>query len=137
MMVTDFRDLRVWEASMVLAEAVYGMTAKFPLEERFSLVSQLKRAAISVPSCIAEGNARELTKDYLRFLSTAKGSLAEARTQVLLATRLVFVDATVAESVLGKVTSVSRLLHSLRKSLRDKLPQTNRSPFPIPHPRSF
>lgn len=135
-MVTDFRGLRVWEASMVLAEAVYELAAKLPVEERFGLAAQLKRAAISVSSSIAEGNARESTKDYLRFLSMAKGSLAEIQTRILLAARLGFVDSSTAEAVLGAETSVSLLLQSLRRSLRDKLRRTGHSPFPIPHSRS-
>jgi four helix bundle protein len=135
-MVTDFRDLRVWEASMALAEVVYDLAASFPAEERFGLAAQLKRAAVSVPSCIAEGNARASTMDYLRFLSMAKGSLAEMQTQILLAARLGFVDSSRAEAVLGSTTSVSFLLQSLRKSLRERLRQTNHPPFPIPHSRS-
>jgi four helix bundle protein len=134
-MVADFRDLRVWEASMALAEAVYDLCAGFPAEEKFGLAAQLKCAAVSVPSCIAEGNARESTKDYLRFLSMAKGSLAEMQTQVLLALRLGFADAPSSEAVLRKAMATSLLLQSLRKSLRDKLRQGDRSPFPIPHSR--
>ena len=134
-MITDFRDLRVWEALMALTEAVYGLFARFPAEERFGLATQLKRAAVSIPSSIAEGNARESTKDYSRFLSIAKGSLAEVQTQVLLALRLGTVDARTAATVLDKATSTSLLLQSLRKSLRGKLQRIDRSPFPIPHSR--
>src|SRR3546814_6858449 len=89
-MVTDLRDLRVWEESMVLTERVYELVRDFPADERFGLSSQIKRAAVSVPSCIAEGNARRSTRDYLRFLSMATGSLAEVQTQILLSSRLVF-----------------------------------------------
>jgi four helix bundle protein len=134
-MVTDFRDLRVWEASMSLAEEVYELTTPFPSSERFGLVSQLRRAAVSVPSCIAEGNARESTRDYLRFLSMAKGSLAEVQTQVLLAVRLGFAEATAANPVLVRAAGVSLLLQALRKSLRVRLRATDRSPFPTPDSR--
>src|SRR5690606_16003224 len=89
-MATDFRDLRVWDEAMALSEMVYAMTNGFPSHERFGLVSQMRRAAVSVPSCIAEGNARGSTKDYLRFLSMSKGLLAELQTQILLAGRLGF-----------------------------------------------
>lgn len=135
-MVTDFRDLRVWEASMTLAEEVYELTAPFPVRERFGLVSQLRRAAVSVPSCIAEGNARESTRDYLRFLSMAKGSLAEVQTQVLLAVRLGLAEAAIANQVLERSASVSLMLQALRKSLRARLQAARRSPFPIPDSRS-
>lgn len=118
---------------MALAEGVYELTAMFPADERFGLAIQLKRAAVSVPSCIAEGNARDSTKDYLRFLSMAKGSLAEIHTQVLLASRLGFVDAAVADPVLARAASVGLLLQSLRKSLRHKVLGP---PFPVPHSRS-
>lgn len=135
-MATDFRELRVWEASMALAESVYGMASKIPREERFGLAAQLKRVAISVPSCIAEGNARGSTRDYLRFLAMAKGSLAEIQTQVLLAARLQMIDPSAAHAVLSRAGSVSLLLNSLRKSLSEKLPRDGHSPFSIPHSRS-
>ena len=132
-MTTDFRDLRVWEEAMVLAESVYSLVDAFPPEERFGLNAQLKRAAVSIPSCIAEGNGRGSTRDYLRFLSMAKGSLAEVQTQLLLAARLGFADAIATDAVLEKARSVSFLLQSLRKSLQAKLRHSDHSPFPIPH----
>jgi len=132
-MATDFRDLRVWDEAMALSEMVYAMTNGFPSHERFGLVSQMRRAAVSVPSCIAEGNARGSTKDYLRFLSMSKGSLAELQTQILLAGRLGFVERAVSDRVLERLTSVSFLVQSLRKSLNSKLQRNSRSPFPIPH----
>jgi four helix bundle protein len=133
---TDFRDLRVWDEAMQLTEVVYEVTGRFPTAERFGLVSQLRRAAVSIPSCIAEGNARGSTKDYLRFLAMAKGSLAELQTQVLLAARLGFATQPEANRIQEKATSVSFLLQSLRKALNSKLGESPHSPFPIPHSRS-
>jgi four helix bundle protein len=133
---TDFRDLRVWDEAMQLTEVVYEVTGRFPTAERFGLVSQLRRAAVSIPSCIAEGNARGSTKDYLRFLAMAKGSLAELQTQVLLAARLGFATQPEANRIQEKATSVSFLLQSLRKALNSKLDESPHSPFPIPHSRS-
>jgi four helix bundle protein len=136
---TDFRDLRVWEEAMVLAESVYRLTRQFPVEERFGLATQLKRAAVSVPSCIAEGNARRSTRDYLRFLSMAMGSLAEIQTQILLAIRLGFADASSAGPSLSRHRTVTRLLQALVNALQPKgLPEgTNHgSPFPVPRSRS-
>lgn len=137
-MTSDFRGLRVWEASMVLVEAVYGVAGGFPSDERYGLGSQLKRAAVSVPSCIAEGNARGSTKDYLRFLSMAKGSLAEVQTQLMLATRLGLAARDRVDPALKQATTVSLLLQSLRKSLNTKLRRNPSSPFPlhIPAPHS-
>ena len=133
-MATDFRDLRVWEESMALAEAVYTLAGHFPVDERYGLAAQIKCAAVSVPSCIAEGNARASTRDYLRFLSMAKGSLAEVQTQLLLAMRLGFVESTVVDPVLDKARSVSLLLQALRKALSNKLLRPDHSPFPLPPP---
>jgi len=132
-MTTDFRDLRVWDEAMALAEMVYQMTSRFPVEERYGLVSQMRRASVSVPSCIAEGNGRGSTKDSLRFLSMAKGSIAELQTQILLSTRLGFSTQDESNSTLARLNSVSFLLQSLRKALTVKLQNDTHSPFPIPH----
>lgn len=121
-MAVDFRDLKVWEEAMGLAEEVYRVTATFPLEERFGLAAQARRAAVSVPSCIAEGNARSSTRDYLRFLSMAKGSLAELHTQMLLASRLQYIGEACAAGLLSRLRTVSLLMQGLRKSLSSKLP---------------
>ena len=79
-----YKDLLIWQKGMSLAKGVYGLTAKFPTDERFGLVSQMRRPAISVPSNIAEGQARHGTREFLQFLSHASGSLAELETQLLL-----------------------------------------------------
>ena len=78
--IRSHRDLSVWRLGMQLAEDVYTLTQQFPDEERYGLTSQLRRAAISIPANIAEGNSRSTTKDYLRFLTIAVGSLAEMET---------------------------------------------------------
>ena len=80
--------LRTWELGMALVEAVYRCTAAFPADERFGLSNQLRRAAVSVPSNIAEGAARGSDADYLRFLYMARGSLSEVDTQLKIANRL-------------------------------------------------
>lgn len=135
-MAGDFRDLRVWEEAMRLAESVYAATSQFPGDERFGLTQQLRRAAVSVASCIAEGNGRETTADYLRFLSMANGSLSELRTQLMLAQRLdLATEATLSRS-LQQTVSVSMLLQSLRNALKSKLAENSRSPFPVPRSRS-
>lgn len=130
-MALDYRELRVWQDAMSVAEAVYGVTAKFPADERFGLVSQMRRAAVSVVSCIAECNARNSTRDYLRFLSMSSGSLAEVETQTLLAQRLRYVGAPDAESLLSALHLVARQLQALKKALAAKL--SDEPLFPIPH----
>ena len=120
-----------------MTELVYRLTLAFPADERFGLASQLKRASVSVPSCIAEGNARRSRRDYLRFLSMSMGSLAEVRTQLLLAVRLGMVDAARAEPCLNSNRSVTRLLQAMINSLDHKhsADGSHRSPFPVPRSR--
>ena len=77
MTVKGFRDLRVWQAAMELVEKIYRFTQKFPAQEMYGFTSQLRRAAVSIPSNIAEGHTRAHTKEYLNFLSVTQGSLAE------------------------------------------------------------
>jgi len=89
-MARPHHDLRVWQEAMVLATDVYAATAAFPDTERFGLVAQLRRAAVSVPSNIAEGCARATDRELLHFLHVARGSLAELDTQLRLAERLGF-----------------------------------------------
>lgn len=88
MKVKTFRDLIAWQKAMVLAKHVYEVTRGMPDLERYGLTSQMRRAAVSIPSNIAEGHARESRADYIRFLKTARGSLAELQTQLLLAEQL-------------------------------------------------
>ncbi|MFP5404572.1 MAG: four helix bundle protein, partial [Gammaproteobacteria bacterium] len=88
MEVFSYRDLSVWQLAMQLTEAIYAATRTFPQSELYALANQLQRAAVSIPSNIAEGHARNTTRDYLRFVSIAMGSLAEVETQLELATRL-------------------------------------------------
>src|ERR1700679_2800058 len=79
-----YKELLIWKKGMELTSAVYRLTARFPAEEKYGLASQMKRAAVSVPSNIAEGQARHGTGEFLQFLSHASGSLAELETQLLL-----------------------------------------------------
>jgi four helix bundle protein len=83
--IRSHHDLKVWQLGMDIAEKVYSLTRQFPREELYGLTSQLRRAASSIPANIAEGNGRSSTKDYLRFLSIAVGSLCEVETFLLLA----------------------------------------------------
>ncbi len=92
MAIESFRDLRVWQAGMLLVEDVYHLTQDFPVNEKFGLVSQMRRAAVSIPSNIAEGHVRESTKEYLQHLSIAQASLAELQTQLEIAGRLSFLS---------------------------------------------
>jgi four helix bundle protein len=118
MALAGFRDLKVWQASVALVEAVYRLTREFPADERFGLTQQVRRAAISVPSNIAEGHARRSTGDYLRFLSFAAGSLAEVHTQVLIASRLQYVGISETDRLLREIEDLGKMLTRLKQSLQ-------------------
>jgi four helix bundle protein len=121
MSISSFRDLKVWQISMDLAEKIYLLTQKFPKRETYGIISQVQRACISVPSNIAEGHARDSTKEFLHFISIALGSLAELETQLLLASRFTYINKSDLESVLSKVDEIGRMLRGLQKSLKTKL----------------
>ena len=113
----DYRDLVAWQKAMDLVEQVYVATADFPREERYGLVSQVRRAAVSVPSNIAEGQGRRTTDDeFVRFLQIAMGSLAELETQVELAVRLRFLEKNEAIALRASSDEVGRLLSGLVRS---------------------
>ena len=96
---------------------VYRLSDRFPADERFRLTSQITRAAVSVPSNIAEGNARWSRNDYVRFLAIAKGSLMETETQVMLAVRLGYLASDEAQPVLNLIVEISKMLTTMRKRL--------------------
>lgn len=117
MQIRSFRDLRVWQAGIELVHIVYEMTSKFPRNEVYGLASQMQRAAVSVPSNIAEGHARESTREYLQHLSIAQASLAELETQLEIAKLLHYVAEQDATSLLEKIWSLGRQLFALRNAL--------------------
>ncbi len=109
--------LDVWQDAMHLVERVYGVTSGFPVDERFGLTAQIRRAAISIPSNIAEGAARRSGPDYQRFLSIARGSLSEMSTQLQIARRLAYMDASPAiEDLIDRVFArLTALMNTLQK----------------------
>lgn len=115
--VRDFTDLRVWREGIDLAVLIYKMTESFPKDELYGLTSQLRRAAVSVPSNIAEGNARNRTGDYLRFLSMARGSLSEMKTQILIAERLAYIDSSAAQNVVAAITTLTARVTALSNAI--------------------
>lgn len=109
------RDLIVWQKAMNLVEAVYSATASFPKEERYALTSQMRRAVVSVPANIAEGQGRRLTKEYLYFLANARGSLLELDTHLEIATRLGYLGKTTYQELKDQLDEVGRMLNGLMK----------------------
>jgi four helix bundle protein len=116
-MVTSHKDLIVWQRSMALVETVYHLTATFPSAEQWGLVSQMRRAAISVPSNIAEGYGRQASGEYRHHVSIGRGSLLELETQILLARRLKYLEPAAAEPVLKEIDEISRMLATLVSKL--------------------
>jgi four helix bundle protein len=106
---------------MDLVETIYRATSSFPKEELYGLTSQIRRAAVSIPSNIAEGNGRNTTRDYVHFLGMAYGSLKEVETQILIAERLRYVSPSHSKKLVEATTEVARLLSGLLNSLNRKL----------------
>jgi four helix bundle protein len=109
-----FTNLRVWQQSHSLALQVYELTRTFPSDERFGLVSQLRRAVTSIPTNVAEGSKRRSGRDYARFLNVAEGSLAEVEYLLMLSRDLGFIKRADVELALQNVGEIARMLHALR-----------------------
>lgn len=116
-MIRDYRELEVWQLAMNMVEGLYRLTRDFPKQEEYRLTSQLLRAAVSVPANIAEGNARASRKDYARFISIARGSLAETETLLMLARRTGLGRPEPIDSALSEADRIGRMLNSLHRSL--------------------
>ena len=116
----SYRDLKVWQKAMDLVVKCYQVANDFPKIERFGLASQLQRAAVSIPANIAEGRARQHTKEFLQHLNIAYGSLAELETHFLIAERLNYCDADTSSQMLDKTSEVGRMINGLRKSVLKK-----------------
>ena len=120
--IRGFKDLEVWQVAMKLVRECYQLTILFPDTERFGLTNQLRRAAVSIPSNIAEGHGRGTPKSFLNFLWIANGSLAEVETQILLAVDLKFVSSAQASGILALIPQVGRMLTGLRRAVEKTLP---------------
>jgi four helix bundle protein len=128
MTVKNYRELIVWQRAMEVVEMVYTLTKGFPNDERFGLTSQVRRAAVSIPSNIAEGQARDSTAEFLRFLSIAQGSRAEVETRLLIASQLGYATRESIDPILDKLEEVKRMTYSLKKKL-----SPSHSPLPTSH----
>ena len=132
-----FTELKVWQHGHALARDIYPITAHFPSDERYGLVSQLRRAAVSVPTNIAEGSKRVGGTDYARFLNLAEASLAEAEYLLMFSRDLGYVDAPTVSPLFERIAELARMLHALRTkvertaALRARKPSTlNAQPSP-------
>ncbi len=135
MKIQSYKELQVWCLAMDLVDAVYDVSSTFPIEERFGLMQQMRRCAVSVPSNIAEGSTRSGTKELIQFIHISRGSLAELETQILIAERRRYIKNEVAlKEALILISSVGKMLTRLTQSLQEKakLPSTiHYSPFTI------
>ena len=116
----SYQELEVWKKSIDLAEMVYRTSAEFPVEERFGMTSQVRRAATSIPANIAEGAERHGPREFLQFLSIASGSLAETETFLILALRLNLAKSGQIDALLAQSEEVGRMLNGLKRSLRPR-----------------
>ena len=114
----SYRELRVWQGGTELAVTIYRLTSEFPREEIYGLTSQMRRSAVGVPSNIAEGYAREHTREYLNFLSIAQGSLSELDTQLEIAIRIGYCNEERAGPIQAEIVRLRRQLFALRDSLK-------------------
>jgi four helix bundle protein len=119
-MFNNYKELKVWQRSYQLCLLVYKVTAKFPNEERYSLTAQIRGAAVSIPSNIAEGHGRRITADYIRSLYTACGSMSELETRLLLSADLGYLDGAMLKDITGEISEIERMLKALIKSLENK-----------------
>ncbi|MFZ1086951.1 MAG: four helix bundle protein [Terracidiphilus sp.] len=115
--IQSFRDLQIWRKSMELTVAVYRMTQSFPREEMFGLASQLRRCAISIPSNIAEGQGRSSEREFLHFLSIARGSNCEVQTQLEIARRLGLSDTQLLNDAESLSHEIGRMIYAFMQAL--------------------
>lgn len=111
-------NLTLWQKAVELSVATYKLTEKFPVREIYGLTSQIRRAAVSIPSNIAEGRRRGTDADFSHFLRIAHGSLAELETQLLIAKKLSFCSAKEYEDVRAQTTPIGKMLHAMIKKLQ-------------------
>lgn len=121
--IKSYKELLVWQKGLTLVKMIYQATKAFPSDERFGLVSQMRRAAVSVPSNIAEGQTRRTTGEFVQFISHAEGSLAELETQLLISLDLGFLSPAEADPLLASIDELQKMLNSLRHRLDTLAPR--------------
>ncbi len=114
---SDFRELLVWQKSMDLAVEIYAFERSLPPEEKYCLGDQIRRCTISIPSNIAEGHSRNSTKDYIRFVSISRGSVAELQTQLILSMRLGYLSEEALSFFYSRLIEIDKMLYFLIRSL--------------------
>ena len=118
--MNNFRELKVWQKARILTKKSYSLLLKFPTSEKFGLVSQIKRATISIPSNIAEGSGRKTDLDFLRFLDIALGSCYEIETQYILSMDLDFITKEECDDIIDDIVEIERMIIGLINSKRNR-----------------
>ena len=116
--MNNYRELKVWQKAMALVEQVYLLVKQLPSEEKFGLISQIKRCSISIPSNIAEGAGRNSKKEFIHFLSIANGSTTELETQLILIERLNFLSKNELASAMKLCEEIRKMNYALQKSIK-------------------
>ncbi|QGZ95135.1 four helix bundle protein [Terricaulis silvestris] len=120
MTITSYRDLKIWQLAIDLAEAAYSITRDFPNSELYGLTSQMRRAAVSIAANIAEGHGRETTGAFIQFLRIAQGPLKELETHLIIARRLDLTSSDDSGKLLGQCDELGRMVRGLIRSLQEK-----------------
>jgi len=115
--VRNYKDLIVWQKAVVLVKFVYGLVGRFPPYEKYGLADQLRRSVVSIPSNIAEGQARQYPNEFRHFLFTALGSTAEVETQMIIAHDLSYISADELHQLESQVVEIQKMLHALIRRL--------------------
>ena len=124
----SYKDLLAWQKAIDLVEEVYRATRGWPQDELFGLTNQVRRAVVSIPSNVAEGQGRHNHKEFLRYVQISNSSLNEVETQLLIAKRLEYIDEEAYRTLTSQADDVGRLLHGLMRSLRSRLSQSPNPP---------
>ena len=118
---SDYRQLKVWQKAMDLTVEIYSLVNKFPREENYALSDQMRRSVVSIPSNIAEGQGRNSDKEFVNFLSIARGSLWELETQIEISERLHYIDSDQKNKVYERTEEIGKMLNALANSLEQSL----------------
>lgn len=119
-MAHNFKEMKIWQEAMKVVKSTYFLTAQLPSDEKFGLISQINRCAVSIPSNIAEGSGRSTEKDFLNFLNISLSSSFELETQLILANEIFNLD---VEDLSLKVNELQRMIVGFKKSINNKLEQ--------------
>ncbi len=123
----NYRQLKVWEKTIDLIVDIYKVTAEFLKEEKYSLISQMRRSAVSIASNIAEGAGRNTEKDFCHFLAMAHGSSYELETQIIVSQKLNLISKETSDNVCSKLIEVQKMNHSLQLKLNPELARNNKA----------